>query len=129
MTAKATVFVIDDDFSVRRSLQRLLVAEGYGVVSCASAEEFLALADVPRPTCLVTDVRMPGMTGLDLLEALRTDGRDLPVILSSGDVDATAAARASGAVRFLMKPFAADDLFAAIEEALERDRATLARRE
>jgi FixJ family two-component response regulator len=128
MSGAATVIVIDDDLSVRRSLGRLLAAAGYGVVACASAEEFLALRDVTRPTCLVTDVRMPGMTGLDLLDDIRARGSDLPVILSSGDADAAAAAhaRASGAVRFLLKPFASEDLLAAVADAMERDRAALA---
>ena len=121
-----TVFVIDDDRSVRRSLERLLMSAGYEVVACASAEEFLGLSDLPHPSCLLTDVRMPGMTGLDLLEAIRIRGGDLPVILSSGDLDAATAAyaRANGATRFLLKPFSSAHLFAALEEAIERDRAT-----
>jgi FixJ family two-component response regulator len=119
----ATVFVVDDDLSVRRSLMRLLASAGYEVVSCASAEEFLAL-EVVRPACLVTDVRMPGMTGLDLFEAVRASGVDLPIILSSGDADAATAAhaRANGAVRFLTKPFDPDELLAALEDAIARDR-------
>jgi FixJ family two-component response regulator len=127
MSTCPTVFVIDDDLSVRRSLGRLLMSAGYEVVACASAEEFLALSDLPHPSCLLTDVRMPGMTGLDLLEAIRLRGADVPVILSSGDVDgATAAhARANGAIRFLLKPFASKELFAALEEAFEHDRTTM----
>lgn len=120
----ATVFVVDDDLSVRRSLTRLLASAGYEVVSCASAEEFLGL-DLVRPACLVTDVRMPGMTGLDLFEAVRASGLDLPIILSSGDADAATAAhaRANGAVRFLAKPFDPEELIAALEDAIARDRA------
>jgi FixJ family two-component response regulator len=127
MSACPTVFVIDDDPSVRRSLGRLLMSAGYEVVACASAEEFLGLSTLPHPSCLLTDVRMPGMTGLDLLEAIRVRGADVPVILSSGDVDAATAAhaRANGAIRFLLKPFASKELFAALEEAIERDRATM----
>ena len=127
MSTCPTVFVIDDDLSVRRSLGRLLMSAGYEVVACASAEEFLALSDLPHPSCLLTDVRMPGMTGLDLLEAIRIRGGDVPVILSSGDVDAATAAhaRANGAIRFLLKPFASKELFAALEEAIERDRTTM----
>ena len=128
MSACPTVFVIDDDLSVRRSLGRLLLSAGYEVVACASAEEFLGLSDLAHPCCVLTDVRMPGMTGLDLLEAIRVRGGDLPVILSSGDVDAATAAhaRAYGAVRFLLKPFAATELFSALDEAIELDRATMA---
>jgi len=125
----ATVFIVDDDLSVRRSLARLLVSAGYDVVPCATAEEFLAL-DVVRPACLVTDVRMPGMTGLDLLEALKSSSRDLPIILSSGDADAALAAQAAarGAFRFLAKPFEPDELLATLEQAIERDRALIRRR-
>ena len=131
MTANPTVFVIDDDSSVRRSLGRLLASAGHRVVECASAEEFLALPCWARPSCIVTDVRMPGMTGIDLMEAIRARGGDLPVILSSGDVDAATAAqaRAGGVTRFLSKPFAATELLAAVGEAIESDRiATAGRR-
>ncbi|HEX7778355.1 MAG TPA: response regulator [Vicinamibacterales bacterium] len=118
-----TVFVVDDDLSVRQSLRRLLSSEGYDVVLCGSAAEFLAVTERPRPSCLVTDLRMPGTTGLDLQDALRRSGRELPIIVSSGQADAATVARvrAAGAVRFLVKPFDVLDLFAAIEEALRRD--------
>ena len=87
------------------------------------------MSSVPRPACLVTDVRMPGMTGLDLLDVLRTRGPSLPIILISGDADASASAhpRAAGAVRVLLKPFTSEDLLGALTEALDRDRAALAR--
>jgi two-component system response regulator FixJ len=129
MISNMTVVVVDDDLSVRRSLSRLLVSAGYEVITCSSAEEFLGMRSVPRPACLVTDVRMPGMTGLDLLEVLRTRSPSLPIILISGDADASAPsqARAAGAVRFLLKPFPAEVLIGALQEALDRDRAALAR--
>jgi len=121
MSSNATVAVIDDDLSVRRSLARLLASAGYEVVTCSSAEEFLATSGTPRPACLVTDVRMPGMTGLDLLDELRAREPSLPIIVLSGDADAGAAAyvHAAGAVRFLLKPFASEDLLGALAEALE----------
>jgi two-component system response regulator FixJ len=129
MSSDVTVVVIDDDLSVRRALARLLASAGYEVIICSSAEEFLAMPSIPRPACLVTDVRMPGMTGLDLLDVLCTRRPSLPIILVSGDADAGAAAhaRAAGAVRFLLKPFSSEDLLGALAEALDRDRAELAR--
>lgn len=118
-----TVFVVDDDASVRQSMRRLLTSVGYDVVVCESAAEFLSLPDRPRPSCLVTDLRMPGKTGLDLQEALRRNGRELPMIVSSGQADAATAARvrAAGALRFLVKPFDVSDLLGAVSEALRLD--------
>ena len=113
--------------TLRRSLARLLVSAGYEVVLCASAEEFLALDEV-RPACLLTDVRMPGMTGLDLLEALKSRGHDLPIILSSGDAAAASVGSATSHVRFLPKPFDADELLTVLEEAIERDRTLISQR-
>lgn len=119
-----TVFVVDDDASVRQSMRRLLTSVGYDVVVCGSAAEFLSLPNRPRPSCLVTDLRMPGKTGLDLQEALRRSGRELPLIVSSGQADAATAARvrAAGALRFLVKPFDVRDLLTAVSEALRLDR-------
>jgi two-component system, LuxR family, response regulator FixJ len=118
-----TVFVVDDDASVRQSMRRLLTSVGYDVVVCGSAAEFLSLPNRPRPSCLVTDLRMPGKTGLDLQDALRRSGRELPLIVSSGQADAATAARvrAAGALRFLVKPFDVRDLLAAVSEALRLD--------
>jgi FixJ family two-component response regulator len=118
-----TVFVVDDDVSVRKSTGRLLMSAGYDVIICESATTFLALTNRPRPSCLLTDLRMPGTTGLDLQETLRRTGRELPIIVSSGQADAATVARvrAAGAVRFLAKPFDADDLLGAVAEAIRRD--------
>lgn len=118
-----TVFVVDDDVSVRKSTGRLLMSAGYDVVVCASAAEFLSLADRPRPSCLLTDLRMPEKTGFDLQDALRRSGRELPIIVSSGQADAATVARvrAAGAVRFLAKPFGASDLLGAVAEAIRQD--------
>jgi FixJ family two-component response regulator len=118
-----TVFVVDDDVSVRKSTGRLLMSAGYDVIICESATAFLSLTNRPRPSCLLTDLRMPGTTGLDLQETLRRTGRELPIIVSSGQADAATVARvrAAGAVRFLAKPFDADDLLGAVAEAIRRD--------
>ena len=112
MTWNGTVFIVDDDLSVRRSLRRLLVSAGYTVQVFSSAEEVLAVTDWPEPCCLIVDVSMPGMTGLDLVDALRAASRNLPVILSSGYGDAGTLARArQGEVfAFLPKPFRAHEL-------------------
>jgi two-component system, LuxR family, response regulator FixJ len=122
-----TVFVVDDDVSVRKSTGRLLMSAGYDVVICASAAEFLSLTDRPRPSCLLTDLRMPDKTGFDLQDALRRSGRELPIIVSSGQADAATVARvrAAGAVHFLAKPFAASDLLGAVAEAIRRDQASM----
>jgi FixJ family two-component response regulator len=117
---RGSVFVVDDDPSVRRSLKRLMSAAGYDARVFSSAEEMLALEGWPSPCCLVVDINMPGMTGLDLLERLRRDGSQAPVILISGYADPVTIARArtSGATAFLAKPFAASALLAQVEQAL-----------
>ena len=122
-----TVFVVDDDVSVRKSTGRLLMSAGYDVVICASAAEFLSLTDRPRPSCLLTDLRMPDKTGFDLQDALRRSGRELPIIVSSGQADAATVARvrAAGAVHFLAKPFDASDLLGAVAEAIRRDQESM----
>lgn len=112
MTRCGTVFIVDDDLSVRRSLRRLVISAGYGVRVFCSAEEVLAVTDWPSRCCLIVDVSMPGMTGLDLLDALRAASRNVPVILSSGYGDAATLARARQAdvFGFLPKPFRASEL-------------------
>jgi FixJ family two-component response regulator len=118
-----TIYVVDDDVSVRRALERLLRASGYRVVACASAAEFLALHEIARPTCLVVDVRMPGQTGFDLQDALRAAGRTEPVVFMTGHGDHAMAARAlaAGALAMLTKPFEESLLLDAIERAVRID--------
>jgi len=122
MTSRATVFIVDDDLSVRRSLSRLVIAAGYDVRVFASAQAVLAEIDWPHPCCLIVDVSMPGMTGLDLLDALRSLRRTVPVILSSGYGDSATLARARQAdvLAFLAKPFRASTLLPLLEQALGR---------
>ena len=113
------VFVVDDDASVRRGLERLLRSAGYAVVTFASAREFLERADCERPGCLVLDVRMPGPSGLDLYEALINGGHRIPAVFITGHADGPMAQRAMsmGAVDFLAKVFD-DEIFLGVIAAV-----------
>jgi FixJ family two-component response regulator len=124
MTARRTVYVIDDDQSVRRAIGRLLNVAGYAVVLLESVAAFLALGTVEDAACLLVDVRMPGMTGLDLQDALNASGRRLPIVFMTGQGDADMAARvmAAGAFAFLAKPVDGDELCDVIHRASRRDR-------
>ena len=134
MTAVAPlVLVVDDEPSVRKSLTRLLASSGYTVEAFASAREFLAREPHPGPCCLVLDVRMPGLTGIQLQELLAATGRRMSIVFVSGHADVRTSVKAmkAGAVDLLTKPVDAHDLIAAILRAVtkdERDRATEARR-
>jgi FixJ family two-component response regulator len=124
MTAIAPmVFVVDDDASVRKSLARLLAASGYAVEEFASAGDFLAREPYARPCCLVLDVRMPGLSGLDLQTALAAAGRRLSIVFVTGhgDVPMTVQAMKNGAVDLLTKPFGARDLLNTIQRAVAKD--------
>ncbi|MBK8253201.1 MAG: response regulator transcription factor [Polyangiaceae bacterium] len=124
------VFVVDDDSRVLQSLSRLLRSAGHEVRTFASPVDFLADAPRDRHGCVILDLRMPGMTGLELQDALRRRGDPLPIVFITGhgDVPASVQAMKAGAVDFLQKPFSADDLFAAIARALEKDAAARAAR-
>ena len=129
MRAAATVFVVDDDASVRKSLMRLLEAAGYTVEAFASAPEFLAAAQPPGPSCLVLDIRMPAMTGLDLQKTLSQAVHRIPIVFVTGhgDIAMSVQAMKAGAVDFLTKPYAAKDLLDAIGRALDKDTKDLGR--
>lgn len=116
------VFLVDDEPSVRRALTRLLRVAGLEVASFASGEALLADVDGPGPACVVADLRMPGLTGLELQEELARRGLNLPVLLISGQADVPSSVRAmkAGAIDFLEKPVAAADLLEAVHRALER---------
>lgn len=118
------VFIVDDDASVRRSIQDLLESVALGSEAFATPQEFLASQRTDRPGCLVLDVRLPGMSGLEFQRALAEAGVSLPVIFITGhgDVPMSVQAMKSGAVEFLMKPFRTQELLDAIQQALERDR-------
>jgi FixJ family two-component response regulator len=126
---RPVVFVLDDDARVRLALGRLLRAAGHRVQLFASAHEFLRCEVGDGPGCLVSDLRLPGLNGLDLLEALRRSGRRIPVVFITGHGDVPTSVRAmkAGAVDFLTKPVDDEVLCGAVERALEIDAATRAR--
>jgi len=124
--SNATVFVVDDDAAVRRSLERLIRTVGLDVVTFSTAQEFLEHGPLDGPGCLVLDVRMPGLSGLDLQEKLTDAGFSVPVIIMTGHGTIPMSVRAmkAGAVDFLQKPFDEQVLLDAVNQALERDRET-----
>jgi FixJ family two-component response regulator len=121
------VFVVDDDVSVRESLELLVRYEGWQPETFASAQEFLDHPRVHTPNCLVLDVSLPGLTGLDLQRLVAGERTDMPIIFITGhgDVPMTVQAMKAGAVEFLTKPFNDDVLLTAIRAALERSRIAL----
>ena len=121
-----TVFVIDDDAGVRASIQGLLKSARLRCASFETAEEFLRNKQPDGPSCLVLDVSLPGVNGLDFQRQLRDAGIQIPIIFITGhgDIPMTVRAMKSGAVEFLTKPFQDQDLLDAIRQALDRDRVT-----
>jgi FixJ family two-component response regulator len=122
--AEPTVFIVDDDAPLRESLRNLIRSVGLRVELFASAQEFLQSRQPDAPSCLVLDVRMPGLSGLDLQKQTSDAGLEIPIIFITGygDVPMTVRAMKAGAVEFLMKPFRDQDLLDAIQQALERSR-------
>ena len=129
-TAKNTpvVMVVDDDESVREALSSLIRSVGLRVESFSSAADFLRHKVPDAPSCLVLDVRLPGLSGMDLQRELAVANRRIPIIFITGHGDIPMSVRAmkAGAVEFLTKPFRDQDLLDAIQEALKRDREALA---
>jgi len=125
--ATPIVFVVDDDVSVRESLELLIRCEGWQPETFASAQEFLTRPRVLAPSCLVLDVSLPGLNGLDLQKRVAVERTDMPIIFITGhgDVPMTVQAMKAGAVEFLTKPFSDDVLLSAIRQALERSRVAL----
>ena len=121
------VFVVDDDVSVRESLESLIRCEGWTPKTFASAQEFLDHPRVPVPNCLVLDVSLPGLSGLDLQSLIAGERTDMPIIFITGhgDVPMTVQAMKAGAVEFLTKPFNDEVLLTAVRAALERSRVAL----
>ena len=126
MTQPASVvFVVDDDPSVRRAIKLLLESIGLEVELFGSAQEFLPRGPTKGPGCLILDVRLPGVSGLDFQRQLNEAKINIPIIFISahGDVPMTVRAMKAGAIEFLTKPFRDQDLLDAVQVALERDRA------
>jgi FixJ family two-component response regulator len=122
------VFVVDDDVSVRESLEALIRWAGWQPETFASAQEFLSRPRVLAPSCLVLDVSLPGLNGLDLQKRVAADRTDMPIIFITGygDVPMTVQAMKAGAVEFLTKPFGDNVLLSAIRNAIERSQTALA---
>ena len=124
-----TVFIVDDDISVRESLELLIRHAGWQPETFESAQEFLSRPRLLAPSCLVLDVRLPGLTGLDVQRRVSADRPDMPIIFITGhgDVPMTVQAMKAGAVEFLTKPFGDDVLLTAVRNAIERSRSALRR--
>lgn len=124
MDTEALVCVVDDDASLRASLQDLLESVGLRVVAFASAQEFLRRPRPEGPSCLVLDVRLPGVSGLELQQQLAAGDLAMPIIFITGhgDIPMSVQAMKAGAVDFLPKPFREQDLLDAVHQALARDR-------
>jgi FixJ family two-component response regulator len=122
--AVPTVFIIDDDRGMRQSIQDLVESVGLRAESYATGEEFLKRKRTNDPSCLVLDVRLPQMSGLDFQRQLAETGMQIPIVFvtAHGDVPMSVRALKSGAVEFLTKPFRDQDLLDAIHQALQRDR-------
>ena len=124
--SKAVIAIVDDDPSVRKGLERLIRSLGWQAESFASAQEFLDGPRTEAPSCLVLDLQLPGLSGLDLQKRMAEAGLETPIIFLTGhgDIPASVKAMKAGAVEFLTKPVDEQDLLNAIQEAIERDRRT-----
>jgi FixJ family two-component response regulator len=125
--ATSIVFVVDDDISVRESLDLLLRSAGWQPETFSCAQDFLGRARAPVPSCLVLDISMPGLNGLEVQKRVAAEHPHLPIIFITGhgDVPRTVQAMKAGAVEFLTKPFNNDVLLSAIRQSLERSRVAL----
>ena len=123
-THSSIVFIVDDDAGVRDAIQGLLRAEGWRSAAFESPEAFLASKIGDEPCCLVLDVRLPGINGLEFQKQLADAGIEIPIIFitAHGDIPMSVRAMKAGAVEFLVKPFQNEDLLAAVRQAVDRDR-------
>jgi len=122
--SKPIVFVVDDDLSVREALQSLVGSAGFNVEAFASAQAFLARRKPEEPSCLVLDVGLPDLNGLDLQKRMAEANREIPIVFITGrgDVPTSVRAMKAGAIEFLIKPFSDGDLLDAIQQAIARDK-------
>jgi len=122
----AVIAIVDDDPSVREGLESLIGSAGWRVQTFSSAQEFLARPHTEAPNCLVLDLQLPGLSGLDLQKRIADVGLEIPIVFLTGHGNIPASVRAmkAGAVEFLTKPFDDEELLHAIQEAIERDRHT-----
>ena len=125
--ATPTVFVVDDDISIRESLEGLLTRAGWRAELFASAEEFLASPRASSPSCLILDMRLPDLNGLELQQRIAGERSEMPIIFITGcgDIPMSVQAMKAGAVEFLTKPYTAAVLLQAIQDALENSRICL----
>jgi FixJ family two-component response regulator len=123
------IAIVDDDLSVREGLESLIRSAGWRVETFASAQEFLARPEAEAPSCLVLDLQMPGLSGLDLQKKMSEVNLEVPIVFLTGhgNIPASVQAMKAGAVEFLTKPFDEEELLRAIREATERDRLTRVR--
>lgn len=128
--ATSIVVIVDDDISVRESVELLIRSEGWQPETFSRAQDFLGRSNAPVPTCLVLDISMPGLNGLELQKRVVAEHPDLPIIFITGhgDVPKTVQAMKAGAVEFLTKPFNDEVLLSAVRKALERSRVALGQR-
>jgi FixJ family two-component response regulator len=121
--SRAVVFIVDDEVSVREALESLVRSAGFEVETFASAQDFLDRRKADKPGCLVLDVRLPGLSGLDLQKRIVEANQEIPIIFITGhgDVPTSVQAMKAGAVEFLMKPFSDQTLLDAIQQAIKRD--------
>jgi len=126
-TVTPIVFIVDDDVSVRESLELLIQSEGWQAETFASAQEFLDHPRAALPSCLILDVSLPGLNGLELQERVAAERTDMPIIFITGhgDIPMTVRAMKAGAIEFLTKPFSDEALLNAIRQALQRSRLAL----
>jgi FixJ family two-component response regulator len=130
-SGRSVVFVVDDDVSMRDALRNLLRSVGLQVETFDSAQEFLARPRSDGPGCLVLDVRLPGLSGLELQRELAKADIDIPIVFITGhgDIPMSVQAMKAGAVEFLEKPFRDQDVLEAVQQAIERDREACAQRQ